>query len=134
MARSYAILIGALLTLVGVLGFVRGEVGITLMGMSLKFSQINNIVHLASGLIGLALGFASWSYARAFARVFGVMYTLVAVFGFAHMPDFVVTTLDLNWNYNAIHLMVGLFGLLVGFSDSDSDAIIRARIKSYRRR
>jgi hypothetical protein len=133
MAKSYAIIIGAILTLLGILGFVGRQVGIPLMGTSLEFSNIANIVHVASGLIGLALGFASGgNYARAFARVFGMFYTLVAVLGFVHIPDPVVTMLNLSWNYNTIHLVVGLFGLLVGFSDSN--AFIRSKIKSYRRR
>jgi hypothetical protein len=152
MARSYGILIGALLTLGGVLGFVRGEVGITVIGISLEFSEIPNIVHIAIGLIGLGSGFAGGGYARAFARASGVIYTLVAVLGFARIlgfaytPDSVVTIpklnwsdnairlvtmLNLNWSDNLIQLFVGLFGLLTGFTGSD--AFIRARIKSYRR-
>jgi hypothetical protein len=117
MAKSYAIVIGAVLTLVGILGFIRGQAGMTMMGMSLQFSLIHNVIHLATGLLGLALGFAGGGkHARAFAQVFGVIYTLVAVLGFAHAPGFVVSMLNLNTSYNMIHLVVGLLGLLAGFA------------------
>ena len=116
MAKSYAIIIGAVLTLVGILGFVKGQAGMTMMGMSLQFSVIHNIIHLVSGLVGLALGYASnGKYAKAFAQVFGLIYTLVALLGFAHVPGFVMTMLNFNTAYNLIHIMVGLLGLLAGF-------------------
>ena len=117
MAKSYAIVIGAVLTLVGILGFVRGQAGMTMMGMSLQFSLIHNLIHLVSGLAGLALGFASGGKnARVFAQIFGVVYTLVALLGFVNAPGFVITMLNLNTGYNLIHLVVGLLGLLAGFA------------------
>lgn len=117
MAKAYAIIVGAVLALVGILGFIKGQAGMEMMGLSLQFSIIHNIIHLATGLVGVALGYASeGKYARAFAQVFGVIYTLVALLGFAHVPGVIVTMLNLNTAYNLIHVVVGLLGLLAGFT------------------
>ena len=116
MAKGYAIIIGAALTLVGILGFVRGSAGMQMLGMSLQFSMIHNVIHLVSGLAGLAMGLSGGGSARLFAQIFGVIYTLVALLGFAHAPGFLVDMLNLNTSYNLIHLAVGLLGLLAGFA------------------
>ena len=51
-----------------------------------------------------------------FAQVFGVVYTIVAIVGFAGAPVYIVTLLDLNIPmYNYIHVAVGVLGLLAGF-------------------
>jgi len=90
-----------------------------MMGVSLQFSVIHNIIHLATGLVGLALRYTSdGKYAREFPQIFGVIYTLVAVLGFAHLPGFVVSMLNLNTAYNLIHLILGVLGLLAGFTSS----------------
>ena len=115
MAKGYAVVVGLVLLLVGILGFVKSDM--TIMGMTLRFNPIHNSIHLLSGLVGLAAGLAGGgSGAKTFAQVFGVIYTLVALAGFAGMPAIVVTTLNLNTSYNVIHLAVGLLGLLAGFT------------------
>ncbi len=71
---------------------------------------------MLSGLIGLWAGFGkSASGPRLYAQVFGVVYTLVACMGFAHMPASMNDMLNLNPLYNVIHLIVGLLGIVAGF-------------------
>ncbi len=111
MAKTYAIVVGAILTLVGILGFVRTDM------FGLHFNTTHNAIHLLSGVIGLAAGFSGGGKgAKTYAMAFGVIYTLVAIVGFAHMPESLNTMLNLNLNYNVIHLAVGLLGLLAGFT------------------
>ncbi len=118
MGKAYAVVIGFVLTLVGIIGFVKGDAG--MMGM--QFNMTHNVIHLVSGLVGLAAGLGGGQKGgRAFAQVFGVVYTIVAIIGFAGMPASIVTMLMLNGTYNAIHLAVGLLGLLCGFMGGGSD-------------
>jgi hypothetical protein len=117
MAKGYAIVVGAVLLVVGILGFVKGDAG--MMGM--KFNTMHNSIHLLSGIIGLGAGFAGAKASRMFAQIFGVIYTLVAILGFAGV-GFVVDMLMLNTNYNIIHIAVGLLGLLAGFTGSKEPA------------
>ncbi len=112
MAKGYAVVVGAVLTLVGILGFVRGETGM----LGLQFNTTHNAIHLLSGIIGLAAGLAGGGKgAKTFAQVFGVIYTIVAIAGLAHVQA-VTDMLMLNTRYNLIHAAVGALGLLVGFT------------------
>jgi hypothetical protein len=112
MAKGYAIVVGIILTVVGILGFVKGSREF----MGLHFNAVHNCIHLFSGLIGLIAGFAAGGKgAKVYAQVFGVIYTLVAILGFAGMA-YVTDLLNLNATYNVIHLAVGLLGLLAGFT------------------
>lgn len=123
MGKAYAVVVGLVLLLVGIIGFVEGDK----MLMGLHFNFIHNSVHVVSGLVGLAAGLVGGQKGgRAFAQVFGVVYTIVAIIGFAGAPVYIVTLLDLNIPmYNYIHVTVGVLGLLAGFlggNASEADA------------
>jgi hypothetical protein len=112
MAKGYAVVVGAVLLLVGILGFVKGSNAF----MGLHFNTTHNAIHCLTGLIGLIAGLAGGTKgARVFAQVFGVIYTLVAILGFAGVA-YLNDLLMLNTLYNVIHLAVGLLGLLAGFT------------------
>jgi uncharacterized membrane protein HdeD (DUF308 family) len=112
MAKKYSLVVGAVLLLIGILGFIKG----TDEFMGLHFNLAHNLIHTLSGIVGIAAGMSkSGNAPKMFAQVFGVVYTLVGLAGFAGVPAFVITTLDLNPLYNIIHLAVGVLGILVGF-------------------
>ncbi len=112
MAKNYAVGVGSVLLILGLLGFGRGNNDL----FGLHFNTMHNTIHLLSGLIGLWAGFGKNASApRLFAQVFGAIYTLVAILGFAHMPASLNDMLTLNPPYNVIHLIVGLLGLVAGF-------------------
>jgi hypothetical protein len=118
MGKTYAVVIGLVLTLVGIIGFVKGDAEF----MGLHFNLIHNCVHLATGLIGLAAGLGGGEKGgKGFAKAFGLIYTLVAILGFAGIT-YVVNLLMLNTMYNVIHLAVGLLGLLAGFMGGGGDS------------
>ena len=117
MAKLYAGVVGAVLLAVGIIGFTTNSM------MGLEFHMAHNIIHLATGVLGLwaALG-SGGSQAGTFAKVFGIVYTLVAVAGFAGITDLGPIKLGLNTMYNIIHLAVGLLGVAVGFMGGASHA------------
>jgi hypothetical protein len=113
MAKTYAVVVGAVLLLVGISGFVLQS---PMMGM--QFGKIHNSVHILSGLIGLYCGLAAGSRnAGAYAKVFGVVYTLIALAGFAGWSGALMSnmSLHLSTSYNAVHAIVGIAGLAAGF-------------------
>ena len=110
MARMYALVVGAVLLIIGVLGFVTSS----FMGM--EFHPAHNVIHLISGIVGLWAGSRGDKLARPYAQVFGAVYTLVAVAGFAGIHDLGSIKLGLNSTYSIVHLVVGLAGLAAGFS------------------
>lgn len=78
MAKTICKILGVVFLLVGLIGFAKPD----LMGTHL--SVVHNIVHIASGAIALYLGFAgTLSAARLFCIVFGLVYLLLAILGFA---------------------------------------------------
>lgn len=108
MAKTYATVVGAILLLLGIAGFFTKD----LSGM-VQFVPAHNIFHIATGVLGLYSGIRGKKLPIAFSRVFGIAYMAVALLGFAHMSQ--LAALQLNATYNAVHLLIGLLGLVVGF-------------------
>ncbi|MFN7945322.1 MAG: DUF4383 domain-containing protein [Blastocatellia bacterium] len=78
MARTICKILGVVFILVGLLGYAAPN----LMGMHL--SGMHNIIHLISGVLALYFGFAaSYTAARTFSIIFGVIYLLLGIIGFA---------------------------------------------------
>jgi hypothetical protein len=111
LTRAYIVLSGAILVVVGVAGFFRHEM------FGLTFPAAHNVFHLGSGVIGLWAGLGkSANGVRRFGQIFGGIYTLVAIAGFAGLRDLGSIQLGLNSHYNVIHLGVGLLSLVAGFA------------------
>ena len=109
LARIYVVLSGAILVVVGVVGFFQHEM------FNLTFPPAHNVFHLVSGLIALWAGLGkNLERPRWFGMIFGAIYTLVAIVGFAGMRDLGPIQLDLNTHFNFIHLGVGLLSLVAG--------------------
>jgi hypothetical protein len=59
---------------------------------------------------------------RRFGLIFGTVYTLVAIAGFAGMRDLGPIQLDLNTHFNFIHMGVGLLSLAAGLLSANQTA------------
>jgi len=111
LAKIYVVLSGAILFVVGVVGFFRHEM------FNLTFPPAHNVFHLASGVIALWAGLGkSANGVRLFGLIFGAIYILVAIAGFAGLKDLGPMQLGLNSHYNVIHLGVGLLSLAAGIA------------------
>ena len=111
LARIYVVISGAILVVVGVVGFFLHEM------FHLTFPPAHNVFHLVSGVIALWAGLGKNANGpRRFGLIFGAIYTLVAIAGFAGMRDLGSLQLDLNTHFNFIHLGVGLLGLAAGLA------------------
>ncbi len=116
MAKLYSKVVGVALLAVGLLGVILNEQ--SLFGL-LHFEMVHNVVHLLTGAIGTWLGFkGSDKAAKMFAQIFGVVYTLLAIAGFAGVMaigEMLGTMHLMDPAYNVIHLIVGVWGLYAGF-------------------
>lgn len=130
-AQLYAALFGAVLLLVGILGFFVDsgfETGSGIEGDELIIFEVNgihNLVHIASGLLGLAL-MGSVAGARAFALGFGAVYLLVTIIGFIN-GDHVLGLIPVNTADNFLHLVIALTGLAAGFASDPGRSTSAAR-------
>jgi Domain of unknown function (DUF4383) len=116
-SQLLALLIGAVYTLVGLLGFVVtghgdfvAETDKTLLGFELN--PLHNLVHLLIGLAGLAL-WRRLDTARTYGWLLLAGYGLVFIFGLfaAGNPD--INFLSLNAADNVLHLVSALAGAAI---------------------
>jgi hypothetical protein len=118
-ARLYALVIGVVFTAAGVIGFfysadfgdpgeVDGVLGI------LDVNGWHNVVHLVTGLLGLAAAGAHAS-SRAYAFGLGVVYVVVAIWGFiVGDGEAILSIIPVNTEDNVLHLLIGIAGLAAG--------------------
>lgn len=132
LSRIFAAVVGAVFLLVGILGFVPGitenlddiqfaghESGAELLG-TFQVSVLHNIVHLLFGIAGLA-AYRHAGAARAYLLAGGVIYLLLAAYGFAidHESDanFVPVNDADDWLH--VGLGIGMIALgLIGLADA----------------
>lgn len=116
-ASLYAGLIGAVLLVAGIIGFFYsasfgspGDVD-AVLGI-LDVNAWHNLVHILSGVIGL-LAFASGPVAsRTYALVFGVVYIVVAIWGFIiGSGDSILGFIPINTEDNILHVILGVLGI-----------------------
>ena len=116
-ARAYALGIGAVLVVAGILGFFyEGEftddksVRDGVFGI-LDVNGWHNVVHIATGLLGLAMGRTA-AGARTYALLLGTVYLVVAFWGFIIGDgDSILSIIPVNTEDNVLHLAIALLGL-----------------------
>jgi hypothetical protein len=136
-ASLYAGLIGAVLLVAGIIGFFYsasfGSPGSTdaVLGI-LEVNAWHNLVHILSGVLGLA-AFASGPRAsRTYALVFGVVYLVVAIWGFIiGSQESILGFLPVNTEDSVLHLILGVLGI-GAYAASDPEAEARTRTDAPR--
>jgi hypothetical protein len=134
-ANPFALLVGAVFLLVGILGFIPGittnysdmtfashEGDTALLGL-FDVNILHNIVHIAFGLAGLAAARVA-STARTFLIGGGVVYLVVWLYGILIDRDSGANIINLNSADNVLHLAlgVGMIGLgLISAGERASD-------------
>ena len=128
-AQIYAMALGVVLLLVGILGFFADssfDTGSNVQGGSLLGFEVNgihNLVHIASGLVGLAL-MGKNSTARLYAFGFGAVYALVAIIGLID-GETVLGLIPVNGADNVLHLAIAATGILAGIASPEGDRGVR---------
>ncbi len=114
MARSFALVLGVILLLVGILGYVMNPTGGLLLGV-FAVDSTHNAIHLATGIAGIAAALMGW--ARVFCQVFGVVYLLVGVLGLiaTDSTGMLLGILHNNTADTFLHLAIGGAAAYVGF-------------------
>lgn len=115
MAKTFAMVLGVILLLVGILGFLLNPAGGLLLGI-FAVNGPHNAIHVASGLLGIAAAFMGW--ARLFCQAFGVVYLLVGLLGFVatDSQSMLLGLIHINMAANLLHLAIGAVTAYVGFA------------------
>ena len=120
-ARLYALVFGAVLVAAGILGFfyntsfeAGGDIERDAVLGVLDVNAWHNIVHLATGALGLAAA-GSVAASRSYALGLGVVYVAVAVWGFiVGDAGAILDLVPVNTEDNVLHLAIGVVGLGAG--------------------
>jgi hypothetical protein len=122
LAQLYTLVLGAVLVLVGILGFlVEPSFGVgdnaergTLIAFDIN--GWHNVVHLLSGIVGLAMA-GTAAKARLFAIGYGVVYVLVTILGFVVGDGgLLLSLIPINTADNLLHLAIAVSGIAVGLA------------------
>ena len=108
MITLFCKLLGAVLLVVGVIGFFTGT-----HVLCFGINPVHNIVHILSGILGLWAAFTGVKYAKTYCILFGLVYALVTLLGFMNV-EFAVRLLNLNQADNFLHLGIAAACLLMG--------------------
>lgn len=108
--RIVAQVLGAILVLVGLIGFVNDPV----FGL-FEVDVLHNIIHLLSGAALLVAGFVNNGiYARAANLTLGIVYALVTLLGFV-APAVLGAIFETNMADNWLHLLLAVVLIGVAF-------------------
>lgn len=122
-AQVYALVIGLTLVVAGIVGFFYsasfstgdGTERDAVLGI-LDVNGWHNLVHIATGAIGLAVA-ASYGGARGYALGLGAVYLLIAALGFISGDgDEILNLIPINTEDNVLHLLIGIAGVGAGLS------------------
>ena len=114
--RLYAQVTGVALLILGILGLVLG--GGRPFGLNIELAE--DLFHIVAAAVALYAGFGarvSIMPARAYARIFGMIYLVLGILGFVSSELFGILG-DPGYNAldNIVHLALGAIGLFVGFA------------------
>jgi hypothetical protein len=126
-AKLYAGLIGATLLVAGIIGFFYssafgspGEVD-AVLGI-LDVNGWHNLVHIASGVLGLLAFRAGAAASRTYALAFGAVYIVVAIWGFIiGSGESILGIIPVNTEDNILHVILGVLGI-GAYAASDPEA------------
>lgn len=132
-AQIYALVVGATLVLAGILGFFYssafgspGDVD-AVLGI-LDVNGWHNVVHIASGALGLAM-MGRRDSARLYALGLAVVYTLVTILGFiVGDGGDIFGFIPVNTEDNILHLLIALagFGAYAASADNPRERTVSA--------
>ena len=125
-AQTFAMLVGAVFLLVGILGFIPGitthysdmefagkNSGAELLGI-FQVSILHNLVHILFGIAGLALA-RTWDGARTYLIGGGVIYLVLWLYGLFVGPDDDANFIPVNTADDWLHFALGVGMISLGF-------------------
>lgn len=128
-AQVYSLVIGLTLVAAGILGFFYnasfgtgdGTERDAVLGI-LDVNGWHNLVHVASGVIGLAVA-SSYGGARGYALGLGAVYALVALLGFiAGDGNEIFNLIPVNTEDNILHVLIAVAGIGAGLATPATSA------------
>jgi uncharacterized protein DUF4383 len=129
-ARLYAGVVGAILVVAGIVGFFyeanfTSDKGVrdAVFGM-LDVNGWHNVVHIATGALGLLAYSAGGDSSRLYAIGLGLAYIAVAIWGFAVGDGgSILSIIPVNTEDNVLHSLIGVLGVLTFYASAETSAV-----------
>src|SRR5215470_5648842 len=120
--KRIAMIFGVIFVIVGVLGWVPAfNPDGKLLGL-FDVNPAHNLVHLATGIVGIIAGVSSDRASKTFFQVFGVIYAVVAVMGFFVGNAPLLGIVSNNSADAVLHVVIAVVALYLGFGMSVATA------------
>src|SRR3954468_22137945 len=127
-AQVYALVFGAVLVVAGIVGFFYsasfGSPGNVddVFGI-LGVNGWHNIVHIATGALGLLAAAAGYHTPRQYAYGLGAVYIAIAIWGFIiGSGESILGFIPINTEDNFLHLLIGIAGVGAGLATPATQA------------
>lgn len=117
MAQKILYVLGAVLLVVGILGFFMDPV----LGI-FEVDAVHNLVHLVTGAALLVAAYLGAQAAMSTAKVLGVVYALVAVAGFVLPGESILGIIQSNLADDVLHAALAVVLLYAGFMRTGEEA------------
>src|SRR5688500_1761407 len=91
--KTASLIFGVIFLAVGLLGFVPNPLVGAEHNAIFHTDSVHNMVHVASGILFLLVAFSRPAKAGTFLKIFGAVYLLLGIYGFATIGDSGMTTL-----------------------------------------
>ena len=109
MNKTILYILGTVLVLVGLLGFVNNPI----LGL-FEVDLLHNIIHLATGVALLFAGYKGGSVGTLVVKTFGVIYALVAIVGLVS-SDSILGLFTANFADDVLHVVFAIILIWLGF-------------------
>jgi hypothetical protein len=119
MIRFIAILFGIGFIFAGVAGFMPAFTYNGALFGIFEVDSMHNLVHIVSGVLAI-MAATSFKLTRLYFLIFGAVYILVAILGFARHGDLFM--MHVNMADNFLHLGIGIISLFLGYYASKKQA------------
>ena len=116
--KTASLIIGIIFIVVGLLGFIPNPVVGNSHDAIFHADAVHSMVHIISGVLFLIFAFAAPARAGLFLKLFGIVYLLLGIIGFATIGDSGMVTLlgflPVNGADNYLHIGLGIIIFLAG--------------------
>lgn len=112
MLRILGIVFGIVMIFVGVVAFFPSFNPNGLLFGYFEVNTMHNIVHIVTGVLAI-MAATNDRYIRLFFQIFGIVYAIVAILGFARNGDLFM--MHVNTADNLLHVGIAIISLYLGF-------------------
>ncbi len=116
--RGFAITVGLVLILIGILGCIPQVTPNHLLFNAVKINWAVNFLYLLSGLIGVVVGLFTYLGTRLYFEILGIVYAIWAILGFVYQQLPIFGIIANNMGTTWLNVVIAVTALILGFGST----------------